>query len=186
LRPDTERMAERVVPFYVAEHLILSPPRVRRSRAWNIVLLVIVLLVSGSKKLPQAGRSLGRGTHEFKEGDQQRPDESARSASRAGSRVREVAAGWPLLRRQILKQPGRPWPVPRADARRRLSPRTDGERAIRPQRISASQGADASSSVAARRRSRSARWIWSRSSGRRHPSPSRPSTRSSRLYNVLT
>ena len=34
----------------------------------HIVILLIVLIVLGPKKLPQAGRSLGRGMREFRDG----------------------------------------------------------------------------------------------------------------------
>ena len=44
------------------------PPRMPNISGWEILLLVLViLLIFGPKKLPQIGRSMGRGVREFKE-----------------------------------------------------------------------------------------------------------------------
>ncbi len=50
-----------------------------------IIVLIIALIVLGPKKLPDAGRSLGRGMREFKEslsGDKRDEDEDERLALR--------------------------------------------------------------------------------------------------------
>jgi sec-independent protein translocase protein TatA len=46
-----------------------------------IVVLAIALIVVGPKRLPDAGRSLGRGLREFKDSLTAREDEAAESAS---------------------------------------------------------------------------------------------------------
>jgi sec-independent protein translocase protein TatA len=46
-----------------------------------IVVLVIALLVLGPKRLPQAGRSLGQGMREFKDGLKKQTDELTASSS---------------------------------------------------------------------------------------------------------
>lgn len=46
-----------------------------------IVILVIALLVLGPKKLPEAGRSIGRGLREFKESVSGKADEADRVGS---------------------------------------------------------------------------------------------------------
>jgi sec-independent protein translocase protein TatA len=51
-----------------------------------VVVLAIALIVLGPKKLPEVGRSVGRGLREFKEslsGDSRRDDEDERPALRA-------------------------------------------------------------------------------------------------------
>jgi sec-independent protein translocase protein TatA len=44
-----------------------------------LLLLLIILLLFGAKRLPEMGRSLGRGIHEFKEGlnNKEQPTEQA-------------------------------------------------------------------------------------------------------------
>jgi sec-independent protein translocase protein TatA len=46
-----------------------------------IVVLAIALIVVGPKRLPDAGRSLGRGLREFKDSLTAREDEAAESGS---------------------------------------------------------------------------------------------------------
>ena len=45
-----------------------------------LIILAVVLLVFGSKKLPELARSLGQASHEFRKGmrhEQERPDSDA-------------------------------------------------------------------------------------------------------------
>ena len=53
-----------------------------------LILLVIVLLIFGPKKLPELGRSLGRGMREFKDsisGNDEKPELPARSADESST-----------------------------------------------------------------------------------------------------
>jgi sec-independent protein translocase protein TatA len=47
-----------------------------------IIVLAVALLVLGPKRLPQAGRSLGQGLREFKDGLVAKPTEAAADAPR--------------------------------------------------------------------------------------------------------
>jgi sec-independent protein translocase protein TatA len=50
-----------------------------------LILLVIVLLIFGPKKLPELGRSLGRGMREFKDSITGKDDEDDRQLESPGS-----------------------------------------------------------------------------------------------------
>jgi sec-independent protein translocase protein TatA len=52
-----------------------------------IVVLVIVLLIMGPKRLPQLGKGLGHGMREFKDGitGQSKPDEEQQSINQASA-----------------------------------------------------------------------------------------------------
>jgi sec-independent protein translocase protein TatA len=57
-----------------------------------VILLVIVLLIFGPKRLPEMGRSLGRGLREFKDsisGKDDEPDEIPAELPSAASESRE-------------------------------------------------------------------------------------------------
>jgi len=53
------------------------------------IVAIIALLVLGPKRLPSAGRSLGRGIREFKDGISGRPAELNEGAETAGVRSEE-------------------------------------------------------------------------------------------------
>ena len=63
---------------------------------WEIaILLLVALLVFGPKRLPEMGRSLGRGMREFKDsisGKDDEPDDDARALPRAEEPVEPVVA----------------------------------------------------------------------------------------------
>ena len=49
---------------------------------WELVLLVLILLlIFGPKRLPEIGRSLGRGMREFKPPTRRQPDTQARAGA---------------------------------------------------------------------------------------------------------
>ena len=90
-----------------------------------IVVLLVVLLIFGPKRLPQLGKSLGHGMREFKDGitgdskvddDEERPELTQASRFGAGSRGPRSGASPPRPRR--LPSPRRP---PRS-ARRSAAP----------------------------------------------------------------
>jgi sec-independent protein translocase protein TatA len=58
-----------------------------------VILLVVLLLIFGPKRLPATGRALGHGMREFKQaitgGEQRAADESSLSADDAGSDPRD-------------------------------------------------------------------------------------------------
>jgi sec-independent protein translocase protein TatA len=76
-----------------------------------IIVLAIALLVFGPKRLPEMGRSIGRGIRDFKDGltndtrDEAPDDPSARTAIAA-----ETAEGEPSLE-EIVKENAAPEPV---------------------------------------------------------------------------
>lgn len=51
-----------------------------------VIVLVLALLILGPKRLPAAGRSLGRGIREFKDGIGGRADHGERIAEETASR----------------------------------------------------------------------------------------------------
>jgi sec-independent protein translocase protein TatA len=57
-----------------------------------VLLLVVILLIFGTKKLPEVGRSLGRGIREFK-GSVTGQDERPASPPAESSRVSQPATG---------------------------------------------------------------------------------------------
>src|SRR6266498_3836042 len=73
----------------------VSPPRRRRVGAtlacmpgwigpWELaILLIVVLLVFGPKRLPEMGRSLGKGLREFKHSSSGKDDEDEETSSSA-------------------------------------------------------------------------------------------------------
>src|SRR5215218_2934451 len=80
---------------------------------WELViLLIVVLLVFGPKRLPEMGRSLGRGMREFKNSisggdDDEKPEPTARvcsappSAARRGSDARRAPRRAPRANRHL-------------------------------------------------------------------------------------
>ena len=58
-----------------------------------IIILVIVLIVFGPKRLPDLGRSLGRGMREFKDSITGKEDESAELPPPPQQEEKPVAAG---------------------------------------------------------------------------------------------
>jgi sec-independent protein translocase protein TatA len=62
-----------------------------------IVVLVIVLLIMGPKRLPQLGKGLGHGMREFKEGitGQSKPDEEQQQSLNQASATPDPAAPRP-------------------------------------------------------------------------------------------
>jgi sec-independent protein translocase protein TatA len=50
-----------------------------------LIVLVIALIVLGPKKLPEVGRSLGRGIREFKDGVTGKDDDEAKTTPPAGA-----------------------------------------------------------------------------------------------------
>jgi sec-independent protein translocase protein TatA len=71
---------------------------------WEIlILLLVVLLVFGPKRLPEMGRSLGRGMREFKDSVSGKDFEDDEPASRPAAP--ELSAGQPVVPAHELREP---------------------------------------------------------------------------------
>jgi sec-independent protein translocase protein TatA len=68
-----------------------------------VVVLVIALLILGPKRLPEVGKSLGRGIANFKDGLSTRSEEPAPALAPAMAEPSAVAATSPRLDREGLR-----------------------------------------------------------------------------------
>jgi sec-independent protein translocase protein TatA len=83
-----------------------------------IVVLVIVLLVLGPKRLPGLGKSLGTGMREFKDsitGDSKDEDEERPAISAGNSEPVPTQPAQPAPVQQVPPQQASPQPAPAAD-----------------------------------------------------------------------
>jgi sec-independent protein translocase protein TatA len=83
-----------------------------------IVVLVIVLLVLGPKRLPGLGKSLGTGMREFKDsitGDSKDEDEERPAISAGNSEPVPTQPAQPAPVQQVPPQQAPPQPAPAAD-----------------------------------------------------------------------
>ena len=76
----------------------------------SIILLVVLLVIFGPKRLPEMGRSLGRGMREFKDSITGKDDDDARARSPP---VREETPSPPLSRRDDSAPSSRSMRLPR-------------------------------------------------------------------------
>ncbi len=86
-----------------------------------VLIAVVVLMVFGAKRLPELGRSLGRGMREFKESvsGEERPSELDTGSDEAPSRPANVESSTPKPERSSV---GAPAEEPRPAAEQQASP----------------------------------------------------------------
>jgi sec-independent protein translocase protein TatA len=78
---------------------------------WEVlILLLVVLLVFGPKRLPEMGRSLGRGMREFKDSITGKDLEREEEAAAALAQAPEAPVQAPVAVAPVATEPGQPAP----------------------------------------------------------------------------